>query len=218
MELETINSWIIEECIDKWESEFHDSECEYGKCLDNARLIGLTSLVNPSGIVKQFLYKWGGMGRVLGRSKYLNWENVAEKQININIKGLMDFKNKELFDTDLDEYEPIIKRCYESFEKAVGSIAAAKTLHLICPNFFPLWDNAIADSIRNERLTKKKPFAKNYLFSPEDYSDFMKDIQNFAKRNNQILSELELKYNTTKIRIIDEFLWWMTHRPLSRFF
>jgi hypothetical protein len=33
---------------------------------------------------------------------------------------------------------------YQSFEKVLGPVGAAKTLHLLCPCLFPLWDRAIA--------------------------------------------------------------------------
>jgi hypothetical protein len=37
-----------------------------------------------------------------------------------------------------------IPRLFESFEKVLGPIGAAKTLHLLAPRFFSIWDRTIA--------------------------------------------------------------------------
>lgn len=43
-----------------------------------------------------------------------------------------------------DEDEATVKRVFESFEEVLGAVGASKSLHLLAPRFFPLWDNAIA--------------------------------------------------------------------------
>ncbi len=40
--------------------------------------------------------------------------------------------------------EEIIRVLFTRFEKVLGAVGAAKTLHLLAPSFFPLWDRAIA--------------------------------------------------------------------------
>lgn len=37
-----------------------------------------------------------------------------------------------------------IENLFQSFERVLGPVGAAKALHLLAPNFFPLWDRAIA--------------------------------------------------------------------------
>jgi hypothetical protein len=37
-----------------------------------------------------------------------------------------------------------IVACFQAFETVLGPVGAAKTLHLLAPGFFPLWDRAIA--------------------------------------------------------------------------
>ena len=45
----------------------------------------------------------------------------------------------------LDEADgTTIKTLFQSFERVLGPVGAAKALHLLAPNFFPLWDRAIA--------------------------------------------------------------------------
>ena len=39
---------------------------------------------------------------------------------------------------------PIIEQLFDSFERVLGPVGAAKSLHLLAPRFFPLWDRKIA--------------------------------------------------------------------------
>lgn len=207
---EEIRAEIIRECIKLWGDEFDDSI--YDKCLKALKQADLRITDNLKGTIRHFLYVWGRMGRVLGRQEYKNWETLLSKQIELNFDELQELRMKDLIYTDLVSYELVIKKCYKSFVDAVGPIAAAKTLHLICPSFFPLWDNGIADAVRKERADDK-----NREFSAADYYEFMKDVQDFAKRHMSVLSELANQYEKGELRILDEFFWWMVHRPLSLF-
>ena len=207
---EEIRTELIRECSKRLGDEFEDSI--YDECLKAIKETDLSNIANLESTMRRFLYVWGRMGRVLGRYDYRNWESKLAKQIELDGKELEEFRTKDLLYVNLHEYEPVIKKCYGSFKEAVGAIAAAKTLHLICPSFFPLWDNAIANAVRKERADKK-----NGEFSPADYYSFMVDMQRFLKEYDQVLSALASKYKRGKLRILDEFLWWMAHRPLSLF-
>jgi hypothetical protein len=44
----------------------------------------------------------------------------------------------------------MIENLFESFEQVLGPVGAAKTLHLLAPKFFPLWDRKIAKAYRWE--------------------------------------------------------------------
>jgi len=44
-----------------------------------------------------------------------------------------------------DEDENEVKSLFSAFERVLGPVGAAKSLHLIAPCFFPLWDRAIAE-------------------------------------------------------------------------
>jgi hypothetical protein len=39
---------------------------------------------------------------------------------------------------------------FDSFERVLGPVGAAKSLHLLAPKFFPLWDRKIAKHCRCE--------------------------------------------------------------------
>lgn len=44
--------------------------------------------------------------------------------------------------------EEDVRMLFSRFENVVGPVGAAKTLHLLAPSFFPLWDRAIAKAYR----------------------------------------------------------------------
>jgi hypothetical protein len=45
---------------------------------------------------------------------------------------------------------PIVESLFNGFEEVLGPVGAAKSLHLLAPKFFPLWDRAIAKAYRCE--------------------------------------------------------------------
>lgn len=164
-------------------------------------------------VMEPFLYKWGGMGRVLGRSKYKNWQIEIRKEIQANYKKLELLKTNDLADIDLMRWKSEIKECYENFKIVLGPIAAAKSLHLICPAFFSPWDNAIAEAAKMARNSEDE--IKIEELSGEDYYRYMQQIQVLIKTNKDIIMERANKYEKSKIKIVDDCLWWATHRPLS---
>jgi hypothetical protein len=207
---------LIEDCVKKCEDQYRDADQTYVECLQKVRIAQLDDIMklkNAKGkkVVECFLYDWGGMGRVLGREKYEGWENRPEEQIQSNLCELADMREKHLECVNLSDYEPKIRKCYESFKQAeISPIAVAKTLHLVCPDFFPPWDNSIEKAVRNELEQKEEKF------STSDYYKFMKAIQGFLKGHEQTFSEL-VKSEKGKLKIIDEFLWWFVRRPFHPF-
>jgi len=171
-------------------------------------------------IVRPFLYEWGRMGRILGRTEFSNWPRGTATVIQKNSQELEQFKKCDLSDTrlNLKTHKPVIMQLYSSFNKVVGQVAATKVLHLICPHFFPPWDNDIAAAVRSE-IREKKPVTGNIdNFSPEDYYRFIQEIRTLLIKHSDLISRLANKYGKSKVRILDECFWWSTHRPLSLFF
>jgi hypothetical protein len=208
---------VIKEYVKRFGQKYNDNV--YNKYLKEAEKIGLDSITEKEveEVIKPFLYQWGRMGRVLGRQKFQNWGSNLAKQIRSNYDKLEDFKSKDLvnINPDLSKFESDIKKCYESFKGAVGPIAAVKVLHLICPYFFPLWDNDIAKAIRNEFNGRNEKVEE---FSGGDYYRFMQQIKDFIEKYKKVLSDLSVQYKKGKLKILDECLWWATHRSLSLFF
>jgi len=100
---------------------------------------------------------------------------------------------------------------YSSLRSIIGPIASAKVLHLICPNFFPLWDNGIADGLRAEHsgIVDLKPF------SAQDYFEFMKKLQSLLRKYDELWSSLSQSYKKGKLKIVDECLWYIVRTPFA---
>lgn len=206
-----INEYV--ERIEEWYTD-HSIYSKYLEEMEGMDLMDLKDLTKEDvgRVIKPFLYKWGRMGRVLGRNEFKDWESDFVKKVQSNYEKLENFRTKNLVDIELTEFESDIKKCYDSFKETIGQIAAAKVLHLICPNFFPLWDNDIAKAIRNEYGEEVEDF------SGADYYRFMQKLQDFIKEYEGVLSDLVNRYRRGKLKILDEFLWAIAHRPLSIFF
>jgi len=209
---------IIREYVKRFQQEYVGYSI-YDECLRNMGEIDLEGITEKEveTVIKPFLYEWGKMGRVLGRVEFLDWRGNLAEQIRSNYGKLKGFTRKDLADTDLSKFESDIRECYESFKEVVGKIAATKVLHLICPNLFPLWDNDIAKAVRDELTEKSEGSKKVENFSGADYYRFMRVIQNFIKRYEEVLSDLATQYKRGRLKILDECFWWATHKPLSLF-
>jgi len=55
----------------------------------------------------------------------------------------VSYRNRTI-DTLVEQEQRDIIRLFSDFEQIMGRVGAAKSLHLLAPRFFPLWDNAIA--------------------------------------------------------------------------
>lgn len=58
-------------------------------------------------------------------------------------KSLITYRPRKI-DSLVESDKPIVSDIFREFENVLGAVGASKTLHLLAPNFFPLWDNAIA--------------------------------------------------------------------------
>lgn len=113
-----------------------------------------------------------------------------ENLLNANNEKLMEYRERNLNDLSDDE-EPIIKEIFESFEKVTGPVGAAKALHLLAPEFFPLWDRTIAKAY-NIPLRGKGT-------NKDQYFKFMK----ITKQQCNRINAKDLEHNTLKL--LDEF-------------
>lgn len=85
-----------------------------------------------------------------------------------------------------------IEGIFKSFETLLGPVGASKSLHLLAPTFFPLWDRAIAD---NYDLTLGKVGTNATL-----YYEFMKIVRSQCQK-----LEGKLPPDTNPLKAIDEF-------------
>jgi predicted RNase H-like HicB family nuclease len=210
---------LIKEYVKQCEQK-SGGQSTYKECVKDMEKIDLGRITEKDveQVIERFLYEWGRMGRVLGRIEFIGWKSKLVGQIRSNHSKLEDFKTKDLSEVDLSVFESDIKNCYKSFEKVVGRIAASKVLHLICPNFFPLWDRNIAKAIWDEVDGKGEKGEVLAQFSGAHYYRFMQVMQNFLRKYREIVSALANQYGKGKLKILDECLWWTTQRPLCLFF
>ena len=71
-------------------------------------------------------------------------------------------RSREL-DSLRDNEKAALGKLFHDFEIVLGPVGAAKALHLLSPNFFPLWDQAIAKQAYGIRLKGAGQNADNYL-------------------------------------------------------
>ena len=59
---------------------------------------------------------------------------------------LLDKYRSRSIETFVTQDEYTVCEVFRNFEQVLGPVGAAKSLHLLAPQFFPLWDRAIAKS------------------------------------------------------------------------
>lgn len=175
----------------------------YSQCVADVRANWKSEAVNDpfiKGPVRTFLVNWGMMGRVLGMVQFKEWEVNLVFALKKYFDKLKAFQNKSLEKEDIERWEKDIKEIYQEIREIVGPTSASKILHLICPNFFPLWDSSI----------RKRVGAND---KEKGYYKFMVETKDFLGRYSDVLGKLAIKYdNKSKLRLVDEYLWWTVHR------
>lgn len=84
-----------------------------------------------------------------------------EQLFQNHIKSLHKYRHLKIENlSKIDEQN--IRPIFSDFEKILGPVGAAKSLHLIAPTVFPLWDRAIAAAY-DIPLKKSGKNADNYL-------------------------------------------------------
>jgi len=66
-------------------------------------------------------------------------ENLLGKHLYI----LVTLRDRSILELSNDQFT-VIEIIFKSFENTLGPVGASKALHLLAPEFFPLWDRAIA--------------------------------------------------------------------------
>ena len=69
-----------------------------------------------------------------------------KKLLHRHDQGLVARRTRSIEDFEPDEGHELslIRSLFGDFEAALGPVGAAKTLHLLCPQYFPIWDRRIA--------------------------------------------------------------------------
>lgn len=222
----------ITEYVKRSQDEYPDHSIyrEYLGKMEKTPLAQLNE-IQVGMIIKPFLYEWGKMGRVLGQEEFIGWERNIAEQVRSNFEKFEKFRTMHLVNTNLTDFKQDIIKEYESFKIIVGRVAATKVFHIICPNFFPLWDNAIKEAIKVELIRTISKGIEDFIekdfdllrekiedFSGVDYYIYMRVTQYFVERYKKTFFELAKTYKKGVLKVLDDFLWMTAHRPLSLFF
>lgn len=124
-----------------------------------------------------------------------------EECITNNFQKIENFRNRNIFSlstSDEDDIKELFTKFLETLQIDSGKkqgtkspVAVAKTLHLLSPNFFPLWDDKIA-----------RAYGCYYNENPaEKYVSFCKITKTIADEVRNYTSRLD----KTLIKLIDEY-------------
>jgi hypothetical protein len=141
------------------------------------------------------------MGRVLGLKGCMR---IGDRLREMDPQ-LTKLRQESLSTVDLDRmssefvdiYDEIMNIGWKSEKgktKRVGPTAASKTLHLVAPNLFIIWDRAI----RNHYVFKE---------SGAEYVRFLVNMQTWLKKLKSPIGALQSRYGKSCTKIIDEYNW-----------
>ncbi len=150
-----------------------------------------------------FLLIWNNSFYRFGRFNFGNLQETISKNKNrienFKKKNISDFSKKdakdikELFNQFLEALQITTNKQNKMYGRK-SPVAVAKTLHILAPDFFPLWDKEIA-----------KAYKVNYQNNPADkYIEFMDKMKKLA---NKVKDYDELKKYSDKslLKLIDEY-------------
>lgn len=129
----------------------------------------------------------------------LNFDDL-EKFLKRNKPIIVSFKKRNISSLSNDDKKPI-KTLFDQLLDALkieskrgtrkSPVGVGKALHLLCPNFFPIWDEKIA-----------RAYKCYYGTDPsEKYFQFCK----INKKLSGIITEYDIKSNKTTLKLIDEY-------------
>jgi len=181
----------------------------YDNCVGQMNNLDLR-LITPeeiTNIIERFLLDWGWMARVVHRKDYSGWKDRVLIQIKAHLDALHLLRTSDLEEEQLAPCKLTIETCYGSISSAAGHVAATKILHLLCPSFFPIWDNKIGELVReNPRCSTGLAYSP-IQWSGSEYYVFMIQIRDFLIRFRTAWSELAQDYGRSKVKMVDKYLW-----------
>lgn len=156
-----------------------------------------SDMANSLGVL---LLTWNQAFYRYGNFDFDKVENVIRK----NLGKLKEFRCRDittLSKSDEPDIKEIFNKFMESLQIASGEmkgrtspVAVAKALHLLAPDFFPLWDDRIS-----------KAYGCYYKNNPaEKYIRFMRLMKKFAGKVKDYVN-LSNYPNKTLLKLIDEY-------------
>lgn len=206
---------VVERIILQHEEELgYCDKVLYCRCIEDFEKVNLCELTEEQvkGPIKVFLINWGMLSRVLERDERKGWEKKLLNVLKKHCKTLEKFRKLKLEEEDLSEFKEDIKQCYEAIRSVVRPAGASKVLHLINPEFFPMWDEKIRKQVS---CGYKELKGKRIGESGEDYYKFMNAIQELLLKKKELWMNWSEKTGKSKLRVIDIYLWWKVNKDES---
>lgn len=128
-----------------------------------------------------------------------------EKTISDNFQKIESFRNRDIFtlsSSDENDIEQLFNNFLGALQIASGKkqgtkspVAVAKALHLLAPNFFPLWDDKIA---RAYNCYYNQQPAKKYVLFCKITKAIANEVKNYIRKSDKTLIKLIDEYNYSK--------------------
>ncbi len=127
--------------------------------------------------------------------------SVFDECLGRSISALVQYKERDILSLQDEDEEPI-RKLFIEFLDALASrskgyrtpVGVAKALHLLAPEFFPMWDNEIAKHYVGELPTDSEQRAQEYFL-------FCTIARAVAEREAAVLEDLERPF----LKLFDEF-------------
>jgi len=202
---------------------------KYFKYINDMKAVNLPHLTKAYiNIVQGFLFVWGGMGRTGIRQAIPRTQRTIQRYADF----LQSARSRKLHQVDLASDKGVIEEVFQELHALVGPVAAAKTLHLICPEFFPLWDGYILHGYDSSYKAKHGsllisigqipgPTGNKRVITGTGYYNFMELTRAFIAKYRQHLCQVQSVLNAKQpqnaqkglLKIVDEFNIHATHAP-----
>jgi hypothetical protein len=105
-----------------------------------------------------------------------------EKIVNAKLPVLLQFRNRSIADFEKKD-ELTVEVIFQDFERVLGPVGAAKSIHLLAPRFFPLWDTAIAKAYKiyfGKRGENAARYGRFMAETKEQVEQLKKQIEQFG--------------------------------------
>lgn len=100
------------------------------------------------------------------KDRYTSQEHLfdIERVVTKCLQVCKDYRKLNIINLSSSEHERDLKEVFEVFRQILGPVGAAKSMHLLAPLFFPLWDNSIAKNGYGIDLVNSSAQAKANLY------------------------------------------------------
>jgi hypothetical protein len=139
------------------------------------------------------------------KKKIFNEAHIAAigRLLADNEARLRDLRQRAIV-TLRDDDRSAVESMFGDFEAEVGTVGASKCLHLLAPDFFPLWDRSIALKGYGLALTKR---------NAEQYWRFMKTTKTQCERLREPYQRFRNYLAPNLLKALDEYNYRMTRDP-----